>query len=80
MMNSFIRKLWDQTHRLFANLSMKRKMIIVFVFLILIPMTLNSYISYRSYSELIKVNTAKFVLEISSRFLDKMDDYISDVK
>lgn len=69
-------KLWLS----FANSSMKRKLIIVFVFLITLPLTLTSYISFQNYSMSIQENTKTYVLGTTSELLGKLDDYILDIK
>ncbi len=64
----------------FANSSMKKKLIIIFVFLITLPLMLTSYISFQYYSKSMQENTQTYVLGTTSELLDKLDDYILDIK
>lgn len=79
-MPAFIRRWWMRMWHSFANGSMKKKLIIVFVFLITLPLTLTSYISFRNYSKSIQENTTTYVLGTTSGLLDKLDSYIMDIK
>lgn len=63
-----------------ANSSMKKKLIIVFIFLITLPLMLTSYISFQSYSKSLQENTTNYVLGTTSELLEKLDDYIADIK
>ncbi|MDR6881287.1 sensor histidine kinase [Bacillus sp. 3255] len=69
-------KVWHS----FANSSMKKKLIIIFVFLITLPLMLTSYISFQYYSKSMQENTQTYVLGTTSELLDKLDDYILDIK
>jgi two-component system, sensor histidine kinase YesM len=77
---ALIRKLYSKGRYWFANGSMKKKLIIVFVFLITLPLTLTSYISFRNYSNSIQETTTKYVLGTTSELMDKLDSYILDIK
>ncbi|WP_261305032.1 sensor histidine kinase [Paenibacillus andongensis] len=59
---------------------MKKKLIIIFVFLITLPLMLTSYISFQYYSKSMQENTQTYVLGTTSELLDKLDDYILDIK
>ncbi len=63
-----------------ANSSMKKKLIIVFVFLITLPLTLTSYISFQYYSKSLQSNAQAYVSRTASELMDKLENYISDVK
>jgi two-component system sensor histidine kinase YesM len=64
----------------FANASMEKKLIVVFIFLITLPIVLASYFSYRNYSQSIQDNSTTYVKEVSSKIVDKLDDYVVDLK
>lgn len=75
-----IRNISSRIWSTMANSSMKKKLIIVFIFLITLPLTLTSYISFQNYSKSLQENTKTYVLGTTSELLDKLDDYISDIK
>jgi two-component system sensor histidine kinase YesM len=79
-MIAFVRKLFTTIWNYFFNLSLKHKMVVLFIFLITIPMTVASYISYQSYSRSIAENASAYVTEISSKVLVRLDDNIADLK
>ncbi|WP_051541170.1 cache domain-containing protein [Caldalkalibacillus mannanilyticus] len=58
------------------NTSMTKKISVVFVFLIMIPMVILSYVSYESYSKNLQENTILYVSEISDKMLKRLDDDI----
>lgn len=73
--NSF-RKAWV----FFANLSMQKKLVIVFVFLISLPITYVSYSSYRANSNSILSNMTSSAGQMTDNAMDKVDRYIADLK
>jgi two-component system sensor histidine kinase YesM len=79
-MGAFIRNGTKWVWVAFANASMQKKLIVVFIFLITIPILLASYISYRNYSKSIQDNSTTYVKEVSSKIVDKLDDYVKDLK
>ncbi|WP_135549551.1 hypothetical protein [Paenibacillus cymbidii] len=63
----------------FANLSMQSKMIIIFVFLISLPIMMVGYVSYRNYSHASERLTTNYVAYIAANNLTKLDDYVTDL-
>lgn len=63
----------------FAHLSMQYKLVIVFLFLISLPLILLSYFSYQEYSRSIRDHTTKYATEITAKTLKSLDDYITDL-
>ncbi|WP_410999434.1 sensor histidine kinase [Paenibacillus sp. TH7-28] len=64
----------------FANLSMQKKLVIVFVFLISLPITYFSYTSYRSSFRLVQSSTTEAAHLMTDNAMDKVDRYIADLK
>ncbi|MCM3701714.1 sensor histidine kinase [Paenibacillus macerans] len=64
----------------FANLSMQKKLVIVFVFLISLPVTYFSYTSYRSSFRLVESSTTEAAHLMTDNAMDKVDRYIADLK
>jgi two-component system sensor histidine kinase YesM len=62
------------------RLSLTKKLITVFVILITVPIVTISMISYSSYSKSIENNTAVYVNQISQKILERVDQYVSDIK
>lgn len=56
------------------------KLIIVFVFLIIIPIMMTGYISYQNYSKSIKKNTSLYALQLTNNITNRLDDYIGDME
>lgn len=63
----------------FANLSMQQKLLIVFLFLVTLPIILVSYASSYSYSKSIEANTTAYATEITSKMMGRLDDYVTDL-
>lgn len=63
----------------FANLSMEKKLFVVFVFLITLPIIAASYFSYRSNTESIVDNSTANFSQLTADTMDKVDRYISDM-
>ncbi len=59
---------------------MERKLFIVFLFLVLLPVGLIGYISAERYADSIEANTVSYVSELSDAMVSKLDDYIQDMK
>lgn len=59
---------------------MESKLFIVFLFLIILPIGVLSYVSAQRYSHSIETNTVTFVSQLSDQMMGKMDDYIEDMK
>ncbi|WHX50328.1 sensor histidine kinase [Paenibacillus woosongensis] len=64
----------------FANLSMQKKLVIIFVFLISLPITYVSYASYRANSSSILSNMTSSAGQMTDNAMDKVDRYIADLK
>ncbi|MFC5404171.1 sensor histidine kinase [Cohnella soli] len=74
-----IRNAAEKTWMVFANLSMQQKLLIVFVFLVSLPVTLVSYVSSINYTRSIEVNTTAYAEELTAHSLAKLDDYVTDL-
>ncbi|MEF2966425.1 sensor histidine kinase [Paenibacillus sp. M1] len=72
----FFRKSWT----LFANLSMQKKLVIIFIFLITLPITYVSYSSYRANSNSVLSSTTASAGLMADNAMDKVDQYIADLK
>ncbi|CAI6016877.1 sensor histidine kinase [Cohnella sp. JJ-181] len=59
---------------------MESKLIIVFLFLIILPIGVLTYVAAERYSSSIEKNTVTFVSQLSDQMMGKMDDYIGDMK
>lgn len=59
---------------------MEGKLFIVFLFLIILPIGVLSYISAERYSASIERNTVTYVSQISDKMISKLDDYMEDMK
>ncbi|WEK55474.1 MAG: sensor histidine kinase [Candidatus Cohnella colombiensis] len=59
---------------------MEGKLFIVFLFLIILPIGVLSYISAERYSKSIERNTVTYVSQISDKMISKLDDYMEDIK
>jgi two-component system sensor histidine kinase YesM len=79
-MASFVRTGLRWGWNSFANASMEKKLIVVFIFLISLPILLAGYFSYRNYSQSIKDNSTAYVMQVSSKIVEKLDDYMIDLK
>lgn len=73
-------KPWRKSWLLFANLSMQKKLVIIFVFLISLPITYFSYNSYRSSFELVLGSATDAANLMTDNAMDKIDRYIADLK
>lgn len=75
-----IRLLFRKSWTFFANLSMQKKLVIVFVFLITLPITYVSYSSYRTNSDAVLASTTTSANQMTDNAMDKVDRYIADLK
>ncbi|MBW4082431.1 sensor histidine kinase [Paenibacillus sp. S150] len=71
-----IRKIW----LFLANLPMERKLIVVFVFLISMPITWVSYMSSRSMFNSVIANATERSGQMTSNASDTIDRYVADLK
>ncbi|MNJ28241.1 putative sensor-like histidine kinase [compost metagenome] len=79
-MFSFIPHLFRKAWVFFANLSMQKKLVIIFVFLVSLPITYVSYSSYRANSNSILNNMTNSAGQMTDNAMDKVDRYIADLK
>lgn len=79
-MFSFIRGVMRKPWLFLANLPMERKMIIIFVFLISMPITYVSYLSSRSMVNSNLENATESANQMTSNASDTIDRYIADLK
>lgn len=71
-----MKKLWS----FFANLSMQKKLVVIFVFLITLPITYVSYSSYKTNSDAMLASTTESAGQLADNAMDKVDRYIADLK
>src|SRR5690606_25432909 len=70
---------WNPTAK-FRDLPMERKLILIFLFLIILPIVTLSLISYDRYTRTIEDNTTSYVAELARRLIVSLDDYIADME
>jgi len=63
-----------------ANLPMERKLIVVFIFLISMPITYVSYLSSRSMFNSVLVNATESAGQMTANASDTIDRYMADLK
>lgn len=56
-----------------------RKLSVVFLFLIMLPMGLITYFAAERYTASIEKNTVAYVSQLSSKMMGKLDDYVNDM-
>ncbi|WP_438434217.1 sensor histidine kinase [Gorillibacterium sp. sgz500922] len=59
---------------------MEAKMFVVFLVLLIIPIGIVTQLSAERYSRSIETNTVSYTSQIAIKMLDKLDDYIEDMK
>lgn len=79
-MLSHIRSVLHKMWLFLANLPMERKLIVVFVFLISLPITYVSYLSSRSMFNSVLVNATEGASQMTSNASDTIDRYVADLK
>ncbi len=79
-MIKLIRNLFLKSWMFFANLSMQKKLVVIFVFLITLPITYVSYASYRSNTDSVLASTTASAGQMTDNAMDKVDRYIADLK
>lgn len=62
------------------DMSMERKLFLVFLVIITLPLSFISVISFKSYSESIQANTIAYSEKLIDQMMDSIDDYIEDMK
>ncbi|QUL52211.1 sensor histidine kinase [Paenibacillus tritici] len=63
-----------------GDMGMERKLLLVFLIIITLPLSFISIISFRSYSESIQANTVAYSEKLIDQMMDSIDDYIEDMK
>ncbi|WP_225446413.1 cache domain-containing sensor histidine kinase [Paenibacillus rhizovicinus] len=68
-------RLWTK----FSDMRMERKLLLVFLLLITLPLTFIGAVSYRNYAQSIEENTIAYSTTTLGNMLDNLDDYIDDM-
>lgn len=63
-----------------GDMSMERKLLLVFLVIVTLPLSIIGIISYKSYSESIEANTVAYSEKLIDQMMDGIDDYIEDMK
>ncbi|WP_151737778.1 sensor histidine kinase ['Paenibacillus yunnanensis' Narsing Rao et al. 2020] len=63
-----------------GDMSMERKLFLVFLVIITLPLSFISVISFKSYSQSIQHNTVAYSEKLIGQMMDGIDDYIEDMK
>lgn len=63
-----------------VDMSMERKLFLVFLVIITLPLSFISVISFKSYSESIQANTIAYSEKLIDQMMDSIDVYIEDMK
>lgn len=63
-----------------VDMSMERKLFLVFLVIITLPLSFISVISFKSYSASIQANTIAYSEKLIDQMMDSIDDYIEDMK
>ncbi|OKP98911.1 sensor histidine kinase [Paenibacillus sp. P46E] len=79
-MVSYVRRISRQLWLYLANLPMERKLIVVFVFLISMPITYVSYLSSRSTFNSVLVNATSSASQMADSASNTIDRYVADLK
>lgn len=77
-MRRWLRGVWKQLTLPVSR--MEGKLFIVFLFLIILPIGVLSYISAQRYTDSIERNTVTYVSQVSDLMITKLDDYMEDMK
>jgi len=59
---------------------MERRLFVVFLFLIILPLGALGYLSAQRYADSIERNTVTYLSQVSDKMISKLDDYIEDMK
>lgn len=70
-----LRRVWSRLN----DMRMERKLVLVFVLLISLPLTFISYVSYTNYSNSIEEKTIVYSSNLLSNMMDRTDDYVEDM-
>lgn len=79
-MVSYIRRIVRSIWLFLANLPMERKLIVVFIFLISLPITYVSYLSSRSTFNSVLSSSTKSAGQMADSASDTTDRYVADLK
>lgn len=63
-----------------GDMSMERKLLLVFLIIITLPLTFISVFTFKSYSQSIQGNTITYSEKLIDQMMDGVDDYIEDMK
>ncbi|GIP28845.1 sensor histidine kinase YesM [Paenibacillus sp. J23TS9] len=63
-----------------SDMSMERRLLLVFIIIIILPLSVISLISYNSYSRSIQENTVLYSRNMIGQMMERVDDYIEDMK
>lgn len=63
----------------FSDMRMERKLLLVFLLLITLPLTFIGAVSYRNYADSIERNTIAYSSTLLGNMMDSLDDYIDDM-
>ncbi|MFC5652966.1 sensor histidine kinase [Paenibacillus solisilvae] len=63
----------------FSDSPMERKLLIVFILLVTLPLTFIGAVSYRNYSDSIEQNTVSYSTNSLTSMMERVDDYIEDM-
>ncbi|MNH85160.1 Sensor histidine kinase YpdA [compost metagenome] len=77
---SMIRAALHRVWLFLANLSMQKKLIVIFIFLISLPITYVSYLSARSTLESVLQNATNNAAQMTTNVSDTIDGYVADLK
>jgi two-component system sensor histidine kinase YesM len=77
-MRRWLREVWKRLS--LPSGRMEGKLFIVFLFLIILPIGVLSYISAQRYTNSIERNTVTYVSQVSDLMISKLDDYMEDMK
>ncbi|GGD46607.1 cache domain-containing sensor histidine kinase [Paenibacillus nasutitermitis] len=70
-----MRQIWSKV----SDMRMERKLLLVFLLLVTLPLTFIGAVSYRNYSHSIEQNTIDYSTNMLSNMMDRVDDYIEDM-
>ncbi len=73
-MKSVVR-LFDRFH----DMKMERKLLLVFLLLITMPLAFISYFSYTNFSQKLEANTIRYSEQLMGKMMDRIDEYIDDM-
>jgi len=74
-LNQASARLWSK----FQEMRMERKLLLVFLIVITLPLTSIGYISYRNYSQSIESTTVAYSSNLLGGMMERLDDYIEDM-